>query len=154
RLRRIASSGLLPAEAMMPVADGLLFASAGIVHTAPLAAALAADLDVRLGVAVEGIGEDGDGGQLSAGCRRPIARADAVVLAAAFACEGLGGFPLSLVARRGQISYLPAGLAADRVISGGVYVTPPVETADGLRHLVGATFDPADPSNEGWRGET
>lgn len=154
RLRRIASSGLLPAEAMMPVADGLLFPSAGIVHTAPLAAALAADLDVRLGVAVEGIGEDGDGWQLSAAGGRPIARADAVVLAAAFACDGLGGFPLSLVARRGQISYLPAGLAVDRVISGGVYVTPPVETADGLRHLVGATFNPADPSSEGWRGET
>ncbi|MDA5194466.1 bifunctional tRNA (5-methylaminomethyl-2-thiouridine)(34)-methyltransferase MnmD/FAD-dependent 5-carboxymethylaminomethyl-2-thiouridine(34) oxidoreductase MnmC [Govanella unica] len=133
---RVAAGGYLPPEDVSLQADGLLFPRAGMIHTARLAMRLADGVDLRLGQDIARL-EDLD--------------ADAVVLAASFGSEALGGFPLSLAVRRGQVSLLEGGAPLGQVLSGKGYVTPVFVTPEGLRHLAGASFAAADPSTEDWR---
>lgn len=133
---RVATDGYLAPEDARLGADGLLFPRAGMIHTARLAARLVDGLDLRLGRAITDL---------------DALDADAVVLAASFESERLAGFPLGLIARRGQITLVDGDLPVPHVLSGKGYVTPRFATADGPRHLVGATFAAADPAGDDWR---
>lgn len=153
RNQRIAA--MLPPGAVDGTEDGLIFRTAGLIHTAALADHLARGLDVRTGSSVQRLAHRDGCWQILDGAGGLLGRADAVVLAAPFAAERLGGFPLGLAARRGQLTYLPPEIGVDvpAVISGEGYVTPLVETAAGPRHLAGATFAAADPHDPDWRRE-
>ncbi len=139
RLAAIRDTGILPAEDLEQSDHGLLYKTAGMINTARLAAILATDVDIRLNSALVDLPD-----------------ADVVIVAASFASEQLAGFPLSLVARRGQVTVIPGDPGIDTVISGGGYVTPAFATAGDAhpvdrRFLVGASFAPADPTTDAWR---
>lgn len=149
-------AALLPAGDAEPEDDGLFFPTAGLIRTAALADYLGSGLAIRTSSSVARLERHGGRWHLLDAAGGLLGTTDAVVLAAPFAAERLGGFPLGLAARRGQLTYLPPeiGTEVTAVLSGDGYVTPVVATPVGPRHLVGATFAAADPHDPDWMLES
>lgn len=154
RNARIAAT-LAPGDAEL-TDGGLFFPAAGMIHTAALGEWLSAGLEIRTRSAVHDLMRQDGRWHLMDQDGAIVGTVDAVVLAAPFAAERLCGFPLGIAARRGQLTYLPAdiGGAVPTVLSGDGYVTPPVATPDGMRHLAGATFAAVDPADDSWVKES
>lgn len=168
RHEKLMASGLLPPTDMLALTaaeasaragvaldhGGLYFPAAGLVDTGVLAAQLAAGFAVRTGVEVAALDRADDGWRLLATDGAVLGVADAVVLATAGDAARLAGFPLGLVARRGEVTLLPsAGALAglQTVVSDGGYVTPAFAGAAGPTHLLGATFDHVAPGSDDWQ---
>ena len=139
-------------------AEGALsIQAAGLAFPPRLRDLLTGDIDLRCRTAVTGLEQTGGGWRLT-GAAGEILRADTVVLACGMAAQTFGGRrALPLNARRGQISLVPAtgALAGiDRILSYGGYLTPAVEGPGGRSHVLGATYDDADPADPDWRAVT
>jgi len=136
--------------------DALLIPEAGIVEPPRLRGPLTEGLDLRLGVEGTGLEPGGKGWLVRMGLE--ALTVDAVVIAGGIGSAAfIQGQSLPLKARRGQISLIPGGAGLSDiscVMSYGGYLTPAVEGASGKTHVLGATFDDADPADEGWREVT
>lgn len=126
---------------------GLWFAAAGCIFPALLVAALARDLDLRLGTEIHALNRQVDGWRLDLGGE--TVDADAVVLAnGVFARRLMAEIPLAVTANRGQVTLLEADAAPTAAVSAGGYLTP--ET--GGICVLGATYDRwTDLDDGGWR---
>lgn len=154
RLKKIVSDDKGPDPLYEAGGDGVLdIPRAGLVFPPVLRGLLTEGIDLRSGAAVTALEQSASGWRLI-GAAGEIMEADAVVLASGMAARTFtGARALPLKARRGQISLLPAtdALAGmSQVLSYGGYLTPAV---DGF-HVLGATFDDANPDDPAWRDVT
>ena len=133
--------------------EALLIPEAGFVEPLRLRGALTEGLDLRLGVEVTGLEQTATGWTVQ--MDQHTLTVDVVVIAAGIgAASFMGGQSLPMKARRGQISLVPPIPGVDRVMSYGGYLTPVVKDVSGEFHVLGATFDDADPADDRWRAVT
>lgn len=138
--------------------EALLIPEAGLVEPPRLRQALTEGLDLRLGAEVTGLERGGKGWLVRQGLE--ALTVDTVVIAGGIGSAAfVEGQTLPLKARRGQISLIPPvdGISVqdiNHVMSYGGYLTPAVEGTNGSFHVLGATFDAADLTDEGWRAVT
>lgn len=159
RFQKIVQDDIGPDPLFEDGGDGdLVIPRAGIVEPPKLRAALADGLDMRLGATVTGLRREESGWSVMT--EDGSLEADAVVVANAVHAPALMGTQaLPLRARRGQVSLVPAGSIgapanARQVLSYGGYLTPAVRVGSDDFHVLGATFDEADPGCEAWRTVT
>jgi tRNA 5-methylaminomethyl-2-thiouridine biosynthesis bifunctional protein len=134
-------------------AEALLIPDAGIVEPPRLREPLTEGLDLRLGSEVTGLERGGKGWLVRLGFE--ALTVDAVVIAGGIGSAAFVHDPaLPMTARRGQVSLIPLVEGINHVMSYGGYLTPAVEGTNGSFHVLGATFDDADPTDEGWRAVT
>jgi len=149
---------LFTSERWTDGSDALLIPMAGIVEPPRLRRALAEGLDLRLDVEVTGVRQAAGGWTVQ--MDQGSLTVDAVVIAGGTGSAAFVHDPaLPMTARRGQISLIPPvdGISVqdiNHVMSYGGYLTPAVEGTNGRFHVLGATFDAADPTDEGWRAVT
>ena len=139
RFARIAASGLFEPGALDPQADALDQQAALVVEPAAILEAWAPE---TLRGAVHALRRGPDGWSLRDAKGDEIARADAVIVAAAMGSGALcPGLPLQPA--RGQASFVASFADPPAAIAWGGYVIP---TRTGL--LFGATYDPDDVGTE------
>lgn len=129
---------------------GMWLSEAGSLNTAALCRALIGDLEVQYRTSVERLQHDAGEWRLLGAGGAMLGRADAVVLAAGYAAQQLGGFDaLGLFANRGQVTLLEpaAAIAGQRApLTYGGYLAP-----NGDHHVLGSSYTRLnDPSNRDW----